>query len=77
MNAQQIPLGCAFVCMNFPEGRGCRGRETPFQRGLSPPASKRLYEVKMEENKMGTMGIGKLVFSMSLPMMISMIVQAL
>lgn len=31
----------------------------------------------MEENKMGTMGIGKLVFSMSLPMMISMIVQAL
>lgn len=77
MNAQPIPLGCAFVCMKFPEGRGCRGRETPFQRGLSPTASKRLYEVKMEENKMGTMGIGKLVFSMSLPMMISMIVQAL
>lgn len=65
------------MCMKFPEGRGCRGRETPFQRGRSPPASKRLYEVKMEENKMGTMGIGKLVFSMSLPMMISMIVQAL
>ena len=29
------------------------------------------------ENKMGTMPIGKLVFNMSLPMMISMLVQAL
>ena len=36
MNAQPIPLGCAFVCMKFPEGRGRRGREPPFQRGLSP-----------------------------------------
>ena len=29
------------------------------------------------ENKMGTMPVGKLVFNMSLPMMISMLVQAL
>ena len=29
------------------------------------------------ENKMGTMPIGKLVFNMSLPMMVSMLVQAL
>ena len=29
------------------------------------------------ENKMGTMPVGKLIFSMSVPMMISMIVQAL
>ena len=29
------------------------------------------------ENKMGTMPIGRLVFNMSLPMMISMLVQAL
>ena len=29
------------------------------------------------ENKMGTMPIGKLLFNMSLPMMISMLVQAL
>ena len=28
------------------------------------------------ENKMGTMPIGKLLFNMSLPMMISMLVQA-
>ena len=28
------------------------------------------------ENKMGTMPVGKLIFSMSVPMMISMIVQA-
>ena len=34
-------------------------------------------EQSTKENKMGTMSIGKLVFSMSLPMMISMIVQAL
>lgn len=31
----------------------------------------------IEENKMGTMPIGKLVFNMSLPMMVSMMVQAL
>ena len=29
------------------------------------------------ENKMGTMPVGKLVFNMSLPMMVSMLVQAL
>lgn len=29
------------------------------------------------ENKMGTMPIGKLLFNMSLPMMVSMLVQAL
>ena len=29
------------------------------------------------ENKMGTMPIGKLLFNMSLPMMISMLVQAM
>ena len=33
--------------------------------------------VKPHENKMGTMSIGKLVFNMSLPMMVSMLVQAL
>ena len=33
-------------------------------------------EVK-EENKMGTMPVGKLIFNMSLPMMVSMLVQAL
>ena len=31
----------------------------------------------IQENKMGTMPIGKLVFNMSLPMMVSMMVQAL
>lgn len=31
----------------------------------------------IEENKMGTMPIGKLIFNMSLPMMVSMLVQAL
>lgn len=34
-------------------------------------------EVKLPENKMGTMPIGKLLISMSVPMMISMLVQAL
>ena len=29
------------------------------------------------ENKMGTMPVGKLLFNMSLPMMVSMMVQAL
>ena len=33
--------------------------------------------VPVQENKMGTMTIGKLVFNMSLPMMVSMLVQAL
>ena len=33
--------------------------------------------VPVQENKMGTMSIGKLVFNMSLPMMVSMMVQAL
>ena len=32
---------------------------------------------QLPENKMGTMPVGKLIFSMSVPMMISMIVQAL
>ena len=32
---------------------------------------------RQQENKMGTMPVGKLIFSMSVPMMISMIVQAL
>ena len=31
----------------------------------------------IKENKMGVMPIGKLLFSMSIPMMISMLVQAL
>ena len=31
----------------------------------------------MEENKMGVMPIGKLIVTMSLPIMISMLVQAL
>ena len=31
----------------------------------------------IQENKMGIMPIGKLVFNMSLPMMVSMMVQAL
>lgn len=31
----------------------------------------------IEENKMGTMPVGKLIFNMSLPMMVSMLVQAL
>ena len=30
-----------------------------------------------EENKMGVMPVGRLLFSMSLPMMLSMLVQAL
>ena len=33
--------------------------------------------VSLKENKMGTMPVGKLVISMSLPIMISMMVQAL
>ena len=33
--------------------------------------------VPVQENKMGTMSIGKLVFNMSLPMVVSMLVQAL
>ena len=37
------------------------------ERGSAPAA----------ENKMGTMPVGKLVFNMSLPMMVSMLVQAL
>lgn len=32
---------------------------------------------KMQENKMGVMPVGKLVVSMSLPIVISMLVQAL
>ena len=31
----------------------------------------------IRENKMGTMPVGKLLFTMSLPMVISMLVQAL
>lgn len=34
-------------------------------------------ESPMQENKMGVMPVGKLLFSMSLPIMISMLVQAL
>ena len=33
--------------------------------------------VQPKENKMGTMPIGRLLFNMSLPMMVSMLVQAL
>lgn len=36
-----------------------------------------MSEIQREENKMGTMGIPKLLISMSLPMIISMMVQAL
>ena len=34
-------------------------------------------EVEVQENKMGVMPVGKLLLSMSIPMMISMLVQAL
>lgn len=36
-----------------------------------------MQNVILQENKMGTMPIGKLLIGMSLPMMISMLVQAL
>ena len=39
--------------------------------------SQKTNSAPVTENKMGTMPIGKLVFNMSLPMMISMLVQAL
>ena len=39
--------------------------------------SNQQYSAPIQENKMGTMPIGKLVFNMSLPMMVSMMVQAL
>ena len=39
--------------------------------------SKNQSSAPIAENKMGTMPVGKLVFNMSLPMMISMLVQAL
>ena len=34
-------------------------------------------ENRLSENKMGTMPVGKLLFNMALPMVISMLVQAL
>ena len=34
-------------------------------------------KTSITENKMGTMPVGKLLFNMSLPMMVSMLVQAL
>ena len=36
-----------------------------------------MEETVMKENKMGVMPIGKLIITMSLPIMISMLVQAL
>ena len=39
--------------------------------------SEKQSSAPVAENKMGTMPVGKLVFNMSLPMMISMLVQAL
>ncbi len=52
-------------------------------RGSAPPAAdddKGMEGIAMEnaaENKMGVMPIGKLVLNMSVPLMISMLVQAL
>ena len=43
---------------------------------MSQEIATEVKEVK-EENKMGTMPVGKLIFNMSLPMMVSMLVQAL
>lgn len=39
--------------------------------------SQKIATEVIEENKMGTMPVGKLIFNMSLPMMVSMLVQAL
>ena len=36
-----------------------------------------MEEKRMEENKMGVMPVNRLILSMSLPIMISMLVQAL
>ena len=45
---------------------------------MANPAEKNVKnESPMQENKMGVMPVGKLLFSMSLPIMISMLVQAL
>ena len=48
--------------------RHCGGKRFMSENQSSAPIA---------ENKMGTMPVGKLVFNMSLPMMISMLVQAL
>lgn len=47
------------------------------KRGMGENMSQRETSAPIAENKMGTMPVGKLVFNMSLPMMISMLVQAL
>ena len=39
--------------------------------------SKKRIKMETQENKMGVMPVGKLLITMSLPMMISMLVQAL
>lgn len=44
---------------------------------IGGPMTKENTSAPAAENKMGTMPIGKLLFNMSLPMMISMLVQAL
>ena len=46
---------------------------TLFARRMQSPGK----DENMSENKMGTMPVGKLLFSMSLPIIISMLVQAL
>ena len=57
------------------EGRGVLSYKRAHQMGGK--MSQKNTSAPVAENKMGTMPIGKLLFNMSLPMMISMLVQAL
>ena len=57
------------------EGRGVLSYKSAHQMGGK--MSQKNTSAPVAENKMGTMPIGKLLFNMSLPMMISMLVQAL
>ena len=57
------------------EGRGVLSYKRAHQ--MEGKMSQKNTSAPVAENKMGTMPIGKLLFNMSLPMMISMLVQAL
>lgn len=57
--------------------RGRCTKEGSEKEEMGEDMSQRETSAPIAENKMGTMPVGKLVFNMSLPMMISMLVQAL
>lgn len=57
--------------------RGRCTKEGSDKEEMGEDMSQRETSAPVAENKMGTMPVGKLVFNMSLPMMLSMLVQAL